>query len=216
MRTLRKVDYFLVIFCLVIFLYTTSFKSIDKKEYVVVPVFIGLLLPFEINSEIATNIEYYSKLYSDKEMIRQEIAKAIIEKAIKHNIPVNLAFSLAYAESSYNVRSMNYENANGTFDFGLFQLNSQYFEYNKKNMEFAVNADKALEFLFDLYARYGSYDLALIHYNAGKIQRFNPLTERHLKRIWEKEKELNEWFNEIFRDKISRNSYKSEVLTKSE
>lgn len=56
----------------------------------------------------------------------REIALAILEHADKNDIPVSLAFALAYIESQYKSTAVN-RNTNLTIDRGLFQLNSASF-----------------------------------------------------------------------------------------
>ena len=57
---------------------------------------------------------------------RRNVALAIIEAADRENIPLNLAFALAYTESRYNYNAVN-TNVNGSIDRGLFQLNDRSF-----------------------------------------------------------------------------------------
>ena len=51
---------------------------------------------------------------------------AILEEAEKNDIPLSLAFALAYTESRYNVLAVN-KNTNSSIDRGLFQLNDKSF-----------------------------------------------------------------------------------------
>ena len=57
---------------------------------------------------------------------RRSVALAIIEAADRENIPLSLAFALAYTESRYNFNAVN-TNVNGSIDRGLFQLNDRSF-----------------------------------------------------------------------------------------
>lgn len=56
----------------------------------------------------------------------REVATAILENADRNDIPLSLAFSLAYIESNYKPHAVNH-NSNYTIDRGLFQLNSASF-----------------------------------------------------------------------------------------
>lgn len=56
----------------------------------------------------------------------RDVAMAILESADKNDIPLSLAFALAYTESHYNIRAIN-NNKNSSIDRGLFQLNSSSF-----------------------------------------------------------------------------------------
>lgn len=64
---------------------------------------------------------FYTHITGDK-----DIAQAILSEADKNEIPVSLAFSLAFVESHYNAKAVN-KNSNTTTDRGLFQLNSNSF-----------------------------------------------------------------------------------------
>lgn len=54
------------------------------------------------------------------------VTKSILKYADMNDIPVMLAFSLAYVESHYKVDAVNY-NANSSIDRGIFQLNNKSF-----------------------------------------------------------------------------------------
>ncbi len=56
----------------------------------------------------------------------RRVATAILENADKNDIPLSLAFSLAYVESHFKPNAVN-KNTNSTIDRGLFQLNSASF-----------------------------------------------------------------------------------------
>lgn len=55
-----------------------------------------------------------------------DVALAILQEADKNNIPLSLAFSLAYTESRYKPRAIN-KNTNASIDRGVFQLNNKSF-----------------------------------------------------------------------------------------
>lgn len=57
---------------------------------------------------------------------RRDIAHAILTAANRENIPLTLAFALAYTESRYRPNARN-TNVNGSIDRGLFQLNDRSF-----------------------------------------------------------------------------------------
>ena len=57
---------------------------------------------------------------------RRDIASAILTAANRENIPLTLAFALAYTESRYKPSARN-TNVNGSIDRGLFQLNDRSF-----------------------------------------------------------------------------------------
>lgn len=55
-----------------------------------------------------------------------DVALAILREADKNNIPLSLAFALAYTESRYKPRAVN-KNTNASIDRGIFQLNNKSF-----------------------------------------------------------------------------------------
>ena len=98
----------------------------------------------------------------------RDVALAILEHADKNNIPVSLAFSLAYVESKYKSTAVNH-NTNSTIDRGLFQLNSATFPklteadfFNPRTS--AKYGMQHLRFCMDVA---GNEATALAIYNAG-------------------------------------------------
>ena len=81
---------------------------------------LGLRLYRNLESQ-AELVAFYTKITKN-----QDVTLAILENADKHNIPLSLAFALAYTESSYKVRAVN-KNRNSSVDRGLFQLNNNSF-----------------------------------------------------------------------------------------
>lgn len=95
-------------------------------------------------------------------------ALAILAESDRNDIPPSLAFSLAYAESRYNVRAIN-TNANRSIDRGLFQLNNRTFT-NLSEADFfdpEVNARHGLSHLRFCIGAAGNTVSALAMYNAG-------------------------------------------------
>lgn len=98
----------------------------------------------------------------------REVALAILEAADKDNIPVSLAFALAYTESRYNVRAVNV-NTNSTVDRGLFQLNNKTFPKLTEDEFFDphVSAQYGMSHLRFCLNSAGNEVAALAMYNAG-------------------------------------------------
>jgi soluble lytic murein transglycosylase-like protein len=96
------------------------------------------------------------------------IARAILEHADKNDIPLSLAFALAYTESRYNISAVN-RNTNGTIDRGLFQLNSASFPRIAENDFFdaETSAQYGLSHLRFCLVTAGNEVAALAMYNAG-------------------------------------------------
>lgn len=106
---------------------------------------------------------FYNKITGDK-----DITKAILTEAEKNDIPLSLAFALAYTESKYKVEAVGY-NTNGTVDRGLFQLNSNSFP-NLTEEEFFdpyTSAKYGMQHLKQCLRSAGNSVSALAMYNAG-------------------------------------------------
>ena len=88
----------------------------------------------KINSDTDPGLELYRQSYSRASVEKfytcithdKDVALAILSEADKNDIPLALAFALAYTESRYNPKATN-SNSNTTIDRGLFQLNSNSF-----------------------------------------------------------------------------------------
>ena len=98
----------------------------------------------------------------------RETAMAILEEAEKNDIPLSLAFALAYTESHYNVNAVN-KNRNSSIDRGLFQLNNRSFPQLKEEDFFnpAVSAKYGMSHLRFCMNVAGNEVAALAMYNAG-------------------------------------------------
>lgn len=107
--------------------------------------------------------KFYTCITRDK-----DVALAILSEADNNDIPLSLAFALAYTESRYNPKAIN-SNVNTTTDRGLFQLNSNSFpalteadffdpyisaKYGMSHLKFCLNSA-------------GNEVSALAMYNAG-------------------------------------------------
>lgn len=98
----------------------------------------------------------------------RETALAILEEAEKNDIPLSLAFALAYTESHYNVNAVN-KNRNASIDRGLFQLNNRSFPQLKEDDFFnpAISAKYGMSHLRFCMNIAGNEVAALAMYNAG-------------------------------------------------
>ncbi len=95
------------------------------------------------------------------------ITDIILRNANNNNISVSLAFSLSFAESSYNPNAVNRNTS--SIDRGLFQLNSKSFP-NLKESEFfdpEINAKHGLAYLAKSIEKGGNEIVGLAMYNAG-------------------------------------------------
>lgn len=107
--------------------------------------------------------QYYTRVAGS-----EEIAKAVLQAASESDIPLSLAFSLAYAESRFNAFA-THTNLNETVDRGLFQLNSASFPELTESDLFdpAISASQGLSYLRRCWDRAGNELSALAMYNAG-------------------------------------------------
>ena len=98
----------------------------------------------------------------------KEVSAAILDAADKNDIPLSLAFSLAYTESRYKINAVN-KNRNATIDRGLFQLNNRSFPKLTEQEFFdpAVSAKYGMSHLRFCMNTAGNEVAALCMYNAG-------------------------------------------------
>ncbi|MCF0242072.1 MAG: transglycosylase SLT domain-containing protein [Treponema sp.] len=99
---------------------------------------------------------------------KRDVALSILEEAEKNDIPLSLAFSLAYTESRYNSKAVN-KNSNESIDRGLFQLNSNSFPSLSEEDFFnpAVSAKFGMSHLKFCLNTAGNEVSGLAMYNAG-------------------------------------------------
>lgn len=103
-----------------------------------------------------------------QETASYQISDIILEAAAHHEIPMLLAFSLAWAESSYRVDAVN-KNSH-SIDRGLFQLNNRSFPElsTKEFFDPEINADQGMEYLASCLELGENRVVALAMYNAGR------------------------------------------------
>ena len=97
-----------------------------------------------------------------------DVTLAILQEADKNNIPLSLAFSLAYTESRYKPRAIN-KNTNASIDRGVFQLNNKSFPalVEADFYDPYVSAKYGLSHLRFCLDTAGNEVSALAMYNAG-------------------------------------------------
>lgn len=107
-----------------------------------------------------------------------EIAQIVIRVANRFNVPLSLAFALAWKESKFVPTAVNY-NGNSV-DRGLYQLNSLSFPTVKPQDFFdpAINAEKGLGYLSQCLKDGGNEVVGLAMYNAGMSRVFQDGTPR--------------------------------------
>jgi len=123
---------------------------------------IGLVLYRQPLSKAAVEWFYY-QITGNK-----TVTQAILSEAEKNDIPLSLAFALAYTESNYNIKAIN-RNSNNTIDRGLFQLNSNSFPALSETefYDAELSAKYGLSHLRFCINSAGNEVSALAMYNAG-------------------------------------------------
>ena len=107
--------------------------------------------------------KFYTCITRDK-----DVALAILSEADNNDIPLSLAFALAYTESRYNPKAVN-SNVNTSIDRGLFQLNSNSFP-DLTEADFYdpyISAKYGMSHLKFCLGSAGNEVSALAMYNAG-------------------------------------------------
>lgn len=135
---------------------------------------------------------------------RHEVARAILEAALRAEVPVNLAFALGWQESRFDASAVSSPNAYGTRDWGLFQLNDGARPGWKRDDFFDVrrNAESAMQYLRVCVAEMESVEMALAAYNAGirgvREWGVSQSTRAYARAILAYERELDRAFGERF------------------
>lgn len=165
---------------------------------------LSLLTTHNINSEIFKLIErgqekqvydFYDKIIGNK-----KITYLIVTNALVNGIPVNLFMSLAYTESRYCEtaigKNLNSAGEISSYDYGLFQLNSNTFkEYTREYLlDPENNARLAAQHLLELYKRYGTWYEATLGYNAGNTLLIKNKTVKHFVSVLSFQEELDTKF----------------------
>jgi len=152
----------------------------------------------DVNHEIKRRADFeelvgfYSTYTAD-----HEIAEVIIDEALRNEIPLNLAFALAWRESQYNPWAVSRPNRSGTRDWGLFQLNDGHRRHWTRKDFFDVrkNTRTGLSFLRYCIDEMGSIRGGLAAYNAGvggvRIYGVPASTKLYIKAIFSYEKKLD-------------------------
>lgn len=139
---------------------------------------------------------YYTEMTGNR-----EVAQAIVDASLRLNVPVNLALALSFVESSFNVDAVNESNSNGTIDRGLFQLNSATFRnVNIDFFDMHENIEAGLNYLITKYERYGSWESAVVMYNAGIEVNLSNRSLTYLSRILQRERLFDEGYNSFRRN----------------
>jgi len=118
-------------------------------------------------------VAFYTKLAGSP-----KIARIVIRVANHFNVPLSLAFALAWKESKFVPTAVNYNG--GSVDRGLYQLNSLSFPGVKAQDFFdpSINAEKGLGYLSQCLKLGGNEVVGLAMYNAGMSRVYRDGTPR--------------------------------------
>ncbi len=130
----------------------------------------------------------------------ERVARLILDAAEINNIPLSLAFSLAWVESRYNPHAVNHNES--SIDRGLFQLNSRSFPGITEAEFFdpEVNSQLGMDYFRQCLDAGESEIIAMAMYNAGRARvsgRGTPLmTLEYISRILEYREDLEQRFTD--------------------
>lgn len=98
---------------------------------------------------------------------RDEIRRMVADEALAAGVPVSLALAVAKVESNFNPRALSSAGARGVMQIMPRTGRDLYGVDEDELWDAELNIRLGIDFLKDLYARYGRWDLALSHYNGG-------------------------------------------------
>lgn len=159
----------------------------------------------QINNHIIENITNREIVEFYNQFTRSSvISEAIIVRALDQDVPINLAFAVAYVESRYNPRAYN-NNGGRSADWGLFQLNDSYRAHWSIDEFYDIhrNAEEGIGYLsYCLDVSRGDVRMAIAAYNAGPDVIYSgdipSRTIRHIEEILQYEDYLTMEFNREF------------------
>jgi len=178
-------------------IYIDRIEYVDRIEYKHFNIFIE-------NYNVNKIIQFYSDKPEDYEKILEfydrytrsrKITEVIIKYSLEKNIPLHMMFSLARRESGFNTR-LESRNRDGSWDYGLFQLNSFHVKWTRVDFfNIEKNTMAAAGLMQWLLKEFKRDDLALAAYNAGygkiKNKEIPYTTAMHVFEIKKFEKELD-------------------------
>ena len=130
--------------------------------------------PVSDNSIMASEFNYYSTYYN---WLTTEIYFTVRKHAHRYNVPIDLVLAIIDVESGgRNIRS-NRRNSNGSYDYGIMQINDVHLESDKFNsIGCFFDLDKNIEFgvIYMRKCMDRSYDNKTLKYDIPAIiRRYN-------------------------------------------
>jgi hypothetical protein len=125
---------------------------------------------------------------------RNDIQRTIIEEALNSEVPPALALAVGRVESNFDAAALSSAGARGVMQIMPATARGEYGVDPDELWDARLNIQLGIDFLDQLYKRYGSWELALSHYNAGSVQgtgvhaRILPMTRRYVASVlrWER------------------------------
>lgn len=122
----------------------------------------GLLLSFGLQ-------KYYNARYP------MEYQGVIESYSREYSLPPSFVFAVVHTESRFDPRAVSEDDARGlmqitkdTFDWVLYRMGEEEMDYDEVIFDPALNVRCGTFLLRYLYDEFGSYDLALCAYHAGR------------------------------------------------
>ncbi|MBN2323973.1 MAG: lytic transglycosylase domain-containing protein [Spirochaetes bacterium] len=131
-------------------------------------------------------LDIYEYLSKDR-----DLTNAIINNALRYDIPVNLLFAIISTESDFR-NDLVVKNQNGTADYGIMQCNSNTFpRYDGKQLlDLETNLRLGCEYLLKMKKAHGSWEMAVYRYNG-----IGSKAVRHMVRVINMEREIDRVVN---------------------
>ena len=109
---------------------------------------------------------------------RTDIKEIVIEEALATTVPPSLALAVAKVESDFQARALSPKGARGVMQIMPATAKGEFGVAADELWDARLNIQLGIDFLAQLIQRYdGRWDLALSHYNSGRIKRWGGRAE---------------------------------------
>jgi hypothetical protein len=109
---------------------------------------------------------------------RTDIKEIVVEEALATTVPPSLALAVAKVESDFQTRALSPKGARGVMQIMPATATGEFGVAADELWDARLNVQLGIDFLGQLIKRYGGrWDLALSHYNSGRIKRLDGVAE---------------------------------------
>ena len=109
---------------------------------------------------------------------RTAIKEIVVEEALATPVPPSLALAVAKVESDFQARALSPKGARGVMQIMPATAKGEFGVAADELWDARLNVQLGIDFLAQLIRRYdGRWDLALSHYNSGRIKRWGGRAE---------------------------------------